>query len=317
MYTRIDIKNKLNTAFSPHQSAVLADVVTGAYDTLVKSWDFNELKGVVKDLAVAQQRMAKRMEELAVAQQRTEKRVEELAVAQQRTEKRMEELAVAQQRTEKRMEELAVAQQRTEKQVKDLAVAQQRTEKRVEELTVAQQRMAKWMEELAVRVDLVTKQVSELTKVQQETSRQIQALTQQIRETNQMLGGLSMSVSYSLENEAYRLIPALLEREYGIKLHERFIRTYIHSTEINLFGRGTRDGHEVLIIGETKLRLDERRQRNQRVSAFKQLKDQVDIVRLEYPDVEIIPLLLTHHARPGVLKSAQEQGIIVIQSFEW
>jgi hypothetical protein len=30
-----------------------------------------------------------------------------------------------------------------------------------------------------------------------------------------------------------------------------------------------------------------------------------------------IPLLITHFARPRVLETARERGIIVVQSFEW
>ena len=56
--------------------------------------DFNELKGVVLQLAEAQNRTEKRVEELAEAQKRTEKRVEELAEAQKRTETSLNALAV-------------------------------------------------------------------------------------------------------------------------------------------------------------------------------------------------------------------------------
>jgi hypothetical protein len=76
--------------------------------------DFEELKGVVRDLAEAQRRTELRIEELAQAQQRTEIRLEELAQAQQRTEIRLEELAQAQQRTDSHMGELAQAQKRTQ-----------------------------------------------------------------------------------------------------------------------------------------------------------------------------------------------------------
>ncbi|MEM7531605.1 MAG: hypothetical protein AAF639_05490, partial [Chloroflexota bacterium] len=37
------------------------------------------------------------------------------------------------------------------------------------------------------------------------------------------LGGLSKSLGYALENEAYRVLPAFLEKEYGITVTERFI----------------------------------------------------------------------------------------------
>ena len=91
---QITIEKQLNEVFSPRQSTVLAGVISEAYDELVRSKDFNELKEIVRTLAEAQVHTEQRVEELVVAQQ-------ELAVAQQRTEQRVEELAVAQQRTER------------------------------------------------------------------------------------------------------------------------------------------------------------------------------------------------------------------------
>ncbi|MBF0201000.1 MAG: hypothetical protein HQK66_06765 [Desulfamplus sp.] len=94
--------------------------------------DFEELKGVVKELAVAQYRTEKRLDELTQAQTRTEKRIDELAQAQARTEKRIDVLAV-------RMDDLTQAQARTEKRIDVLAL-------RMEELAQAQAKT-----EIAVR----------------------------------------------------------------------------------------------------------------------------------------------------------------------
>ena len=114
MLHQTTLEKQLNEVFSPRQSTVLAGVISEAYDDLVRSKDFNELKEIVRTLAEAQAHTEQRVEELAVAQQ-------DLTKAQQRTEQRVEELAVAQQRTEQRVEELVVAQQRTERALGYLA----------------------------------------------------------------------------------------------------------------------------------------------------------------------------------------------------
>ena len=220
-------QKRLKLYFPPQQAEVLAEVITDAYNDLVKTSDFNELKGIVR--------------ELAQAQQRTEQRVEELAQAQQRTEQRMEELA---------------------QQVSIVALG--------------------------------------LTQVRSE------------------VGGLSRSMSYALENEAYRMLPAFLSREHGLEVVNRLVRTEIAGEEINLFGRARRNGRDVLIVGETKLQLDERRSnRREEDDALAQLARKVEAVRQSYPGLEIAPLLITHYARPSFLKRAGEQGVIVVQSFEW
>jgi len=188
--------------------------------------------------------------------------------------------------------------------VKDLAEAQKRTELRVEELAEAQKRTELRVEELA--------------EAQKETQYHVQALTHKLGETNNTVGGLGQSMAYALENEAYRMVPAVLEEKHGIEMTERFVRTYVEGEEINLFGRGRRDGQDILIVGETKLRLDERRTgKLGQAAVFEQLAVKADVVQAESPGVEIVLVLITHHARPRVLEEAQERGIIVVQSFEW
>ena len=121
MVNRTRMREKLGRVFVDQQAEVLSEVIYDAYHDLVRADDFNELKGIVKELAEAQQHLAK-------AQQRTEQRVEDLAETQQH-------LAEAQQRTEQRVEELAQAQQRTEQRVGELAEAQQHTEHALQQLT--------------------------------------------------------------------------------------------------------------------------------------------------------------------------------------
>ncbi len=72
MQAAVDVKRKLEGAFPKKQANVLAEVITDAYSELVKTSDFNELKGIVKELAESQR-------ELAEAQKHTEYEVGKLA----------------------------------------------------------------------------------------------------------------------------------------------------------------------------------------------------------------------------------------------
>ena len=75
MQASTDIRKKFESVFKKNQAGVLAEVITDAYSELVKTSDFNELKGIVKELAEAQNRTEARVEELVQAQSRTEARV--------------------------------------------------------------------------------------------------------------------------------------------------------------------------------------------------------------------------------------------------
>jgi len=78
--------------------------------------DFEELKGIVRELAAAQARTEKRLDTLAL-------RIEELAQAQVRTEKRLDELAQAQARTELVVQKLSESVVDIRKQMGGLAMA--------------------------------------------------------------------------------------------------------------------------------------------------------------------------------------------------
>jgi hypothetical protein len=108
-----NIKEKVKKVFSDEQAEVINEIVD-IVDQTVKVKDFNELKDIVRDIAIAQK-------ELAEAQKRTEQKVEELAEAQKRTEQKVEELAEAQKRTEEELKELIKEHQKTREQIGGLS----------------------------------------------------------------------------------------------------------------------------------------------------------------------------------------------------
>jgi predicted nuclease with TOPRIM domain len=269
MATVDSLVRRFTTVFEPQQAQELAEAIHDAYNDLVKTSDFNELKAIVRDLAESQNRTAVRLEALTAAQERTDEQ----------------------------LKSLTVAQDRTDEQLKSLTAAQERTEARLEDLTVAQER---------------------LTAAQERTETSINKLTREVRGLSQEMGGLSRSFSYSLENEAYRWLPRFLDEQHGIRLTERLIRTEINGEEINFFGHGRRNSHTICLVGEMKLRLDERR--NSRRAAqliMDQLDQKANAVQQAHPDCEIVRLLVTHNARPSVLELARERHVLVVQSFEW
>ena len=191
------------------------------------------------------------------------------------------DIAETQKKTESRMEELADAQKRTESRMEELADAQKKTESRMEELADAQKR----------------------------TEISVGTLAKGLDATRTELGGLARSVSYSLENEAYRQLPQFLKEQYQIELTEKMIRFELDGEEINLFAKGRKGGEDILIVGEAELRLSG-------VGKLRQLEKKISLIKKLYP-VQCLPLIVTHFARPQVLTAAREKGIMVVQSFEW
>ncbi len=282
--------------------SILDEVERNREESVTKK-EFHELHGIVRDLGHS-------VQDLAEAQKRTEIKVEELVEVQKRTEIKVEELVEVQKRTEIKVKELAEAQKRTEIKVEELAEAQKRTEIKVEELAEAQKRTEQRFEELT----LVQK---ELAQAQKETQGEVKLLAQELRYTRSDLGGLTLSISYGFENEAYRMLPEVLNKHYGIAMTDRLVRAEIGGKEINVFGHGRQNGNEVVIVGEAKLRLDERREKKHSQNTFTELEEKVAAVRSEEGECDIVRVLLTHYATKGFLRRAKERGIIVVQSFDW
>jgi prefoldin subunit 5 len=211
--------------------------------------------------------------------------VRDLAEAQKRTEEKLANLT-------ERVDDLAEAQKRTEIKVEELAEAQKRTEQRVEELAEAQKK--------------TEEKLADLTE-------EVRKLAQGLNRTREDLGGLARSFSYAFENEAYRMLPGVLTR-YGIEVEEKIVRAEVGGKEINFFGKARKNGREVFIVGEVKLRLDDTKKRE---DAFEELEEKVKAVRKEYGDVEVVRLLVAHFATKGFLKKAEKRGVIVVQSYEW
>lgn len=130
-----------------------------------------------------------------------------------------------------------------------------------------------------------------------------------VRGTRGQVGGLAKSMAYALENEAFRKLPDLMRTRFGLDVREKLVRTFIRGEEINVFAKARRNGEEVLVVGEAVLRLDDR-------SKMAQLEKNMEAVKEEY-GLPVVPLIITHFAHPDILRKAREQGVLIVQSFEW
>ena len=195
------------------------------------------------------------------------------------------------------------------KAIEELAEAQKKTEQRLDSLTLK-------VEELAEAQKRTEQKVEELAEAQRKTEIEIAKLAKGLQETRGELGGLSKSMSYAFENEAFRKLPDFLKEKYGIEIKEKLIREEIGGKEINIFGKARRDGVDLFVIGESKLRLDEKRDKRIK-DVFDELEEKVKAVKREYGEKEVVKILITHYATKGFLSKAKEKGIIIVQSFEW
>ena len=268
--------------------------------------EFLELKAIVEELA-------REVRALARAQERTEERIGALVEAQRRTEAQVEELTKAQRKTEERVSGL-------EEAVKSLAEAQRRTEERVsrleeavERLAEAQRRTEERLDQLAEAQRRTEERVEALAEAQRRTEQEVEKLAISLRDTRKMVGGLSDAVGYGLEDRAIKGLPPLLRERYGIEVQGRLVRKFVEvgggREELNIFGRGSRDGEEVYILGEAKARLSKRH-----IDAF--LKRFRRLRGYGVVGEGALLVMVTYSAEPEVQRYASERSVEVIWSYE-
>jgi chromosome segregation ATPase len=270
----------------------------------------------VKDIKVTREefdKLRKSIEELAEAQKKTEERltrleeaIERLAEAQRKTEERLNELAEAQKKTEERVSRL-------EEVVERLAEAQKKTEERVSRLEEAVERLAEAQRKTEERVLRLEEAVERLTEAQMRTEEEIRKLTIGLKETREMVAGLSDTVGYGLEDRAMKYLPELLKNRFNINLKTPLIRKYVtyngEEEELNIYGKGEKDGREIDIIGEAKSRPSKK-------DVEKFLKKINRLEKMKIISDSKFLLIVGYTIRPEVELYARKNNIEVIWSYE-
>ena len=191
----------------------------------------------------------------------------------------------------KAINELAEAQKKTEERVKELAEAQKRTEERVSELE---------------------KSMKELAEAQKKTEEKLEKLIGEHRKTREHLGGLSNAFGYVLEDRAIKGLPDILRKRFDIEITEPLKRDFIETPdgkeiELNIIGKGRRDGREVIIVGESKSQM-----RKRDIDTF---LNRVRTLETYLPGEKLL-VMISYYAPVKVRKYAEEKGVILVFSYE-
>ena len=177
----------------------------------------------------------------------------------------------------------------------------------VEELAQAQKKT----EERLGRVEAA---VEELAQAQKRTEEELCSLVREHAKTREMVAGLSDTVGYGLENQAYKALRRLLERDFDLKIKDRLARRYIvykdgKEDEVNVYGWGMKDGKKILILGESEVKLSRKK-----LTRFLKRADRIK----HYEGAkECLLLAITHMTHPKIEEYASQKGIKVYYSYEF
>ncbi len=176
--------------------------------------------------------------------------------------------------------------------LKELAQAQARTEARLEELAQAQ---------------------ADTERQLGETQKALKSLARTVEDLQKQVGGITHTIGYTLENEAYKALPELLKRDLGVQVQGKLLRKMWERSrgaveEVDIFGEGLKDGRKVVILGEVQAQLSKRH--------LDRFLKRLERLKKELPEGERILVAVTHSAPPSVVKYAEEKGIRVYHSYE-
>ncbi|MEZ0343290.1 MAG: chordopoxvirus fusion protein [Caldimicrobium sp.] len=172
--------------------------------------------------------------------------------------------------------------------------------------------LAKAQKELAEAQKRTEERLEELVEAQKRTEEELRLLVEEHRETRRQLGGLSHTVGYFLEDRAYKGLPELLKRDYGIEIIEPLKRDKFKLNgkriEVNIIGKGIKEGKEIWIIGEAKTQL-----KKKDVEAFLKRRE---VFEKLFPG-EKIYLLVTYMDVGDAAEYAQKKNIKVYYSYQF
>ncbi len=145
------------------------------------------------------------------------------------------------------------------------------------------------------------------------TEAELRKLIQEHRKTREQLGGLTHTVGYRLEDEAFKVVPSLLKRDLGVEVLGRLKRDFLEMgkdryLEVNIWGSGSLHGMECVVIGEAKTQL-----KKSDVDAFLHKADQAAAL---VPKRQI-RVLVTYQASPPVQKYVRDKGIALYFSYDF
>ena len=161
---------------------------------------------------------------------------------------------------------------------------------------------------------ILTQRVDQLTEDVRKLTGEMKKMKDDLKEVKKQVGGLSITVGYTLENEAYRYLPKLLRRDYGLELLEPLVRTFVRDQknrpiEVNIFGKGRRNGNEVVILGEAKSQLSKRD-----IDRF--LRRKVKPLEAVFPERFLV--LVTHMiSSPEEEEYARDKDIALYYSYQF
>ncbi|MDI6641729.1 MAG: hypothetical protein QME68_05405 [Elusimicrobiota bacterium] len=160
-------------------------------------------------------------------------------------------LAQAQRSSEIRLTRLEEAVEKLAQAQKDSEVRLTRLEQAVERLEQSVEKLAQAQKDSEVRLTRLEEAVEKLAQAQMITEESLMKLTVEVKSLSDRFG-------FTLEELGRELLPAYFRQHFGIEVWElnpQWFTVDSRIIEINFYGEGTKDGQEIILLGESQSRI--------------------------------------------------------------
>ena len=314
MIDTLAIYEKLKEVMDPRAAEGVAEVLGNAVqqvqDSMTERWFRtldSEIRGLREEIEERFARMQQTVEDiLRVQRQHTE----EIAELRQVTQQNTQAIAELREMTQKNTQAIAELVQVTQQHSREIAELREMTRQNTEAII----ELRKTTQQHSEEISQLRQTVQELVEVQKQTQEDIRRLTWGLDDLRKQVGGLATTVGYTLENAAYKALPSLLHRDYGVQVDGALIRQYVQDNqgehiEVNIFGQGRRNGETLTIVGESKAQLSKND-----IDNF--LRRKIQRLQGRYPN--LFPVLVVHMTSDWDVEAyAREQGVAVYYSYQF
>ncbi|RKY62639.1 MAG: hypothetical protein DRP99_05435 [Candidatus Latescibacterota bacterium] len=209
---------------------------------------------------------------------------------------------------------------RMRENLRDVEETLRRVAKEQERFFRGMQELREFQEENARAIRKNRQAIDALRKLQEENARAIRELREAFldqhrafRQLCREVGRLSDVVGYGLEDIAKVVVPGYMSRHYGIDMGELRRRVFVvdgREVEVNLYGRGRKEGRELAVLGECKSRI-----RAADVRKFTKKMKPVE-EKLKGRGLDILKFMLGYVLYPSGERQAEKSGVLLIGSYE-
>jgi hypothetical protein len=314
---------QLEEVFEPAQAEKVALMLYEMTQSLYERQLLQHIDALSAQLRQFEQRMTERFDALA---EQTQRNTEAIAALAEQTQRNTEAIAALSEQTQRNTEAIARHEAILERHSELIAEnsrairalqesIEQMRQHFTERIDALERSMEAMRQHFTERIDALERHFTQrIDTLERHFTRRIDKLEKRVDDLAKQVGGLAITVGYTLENEAYKALPTLLLRDHGLQVIGRMKRGYAvdakgNAYEVNILGEAQRDGQRLTIVGGSKAQLSK-----QEINRFVRRK----LRPLQRIYDTVFPIIVTHMTTsPDVERYARERGITVYYSYDF